>query len=419
MTITPVTAPPQVPSKYDIIPIHSSDVASFKRCRRYWDWTSPTRTNLRRRVEIYGINVPLWFGTGIHYALEMYYNPALRRDPVEAFQTWFELQWVGGTVEEEWLERSYDLKPFELKTDWDKAGDHDDNNRPVYKVRGLRDLLPQAQEEEFEGYRQLGTGMMEFYRDYALREDEFVVVAAESVYSIPLGFEWVDQREDSPNYGNRLEVHARGKRDAIIHFPENDYYGIIDHKTAAVIGDQYFKKLEKDEQCSNYIWASQQEALIHDLPYKKIDGVLYQALRKAFPRPPTILEKSGFPSLNRNDESTTAELFEACIKCNPAFEAWFQKNDKAQLYYTYLVEMGDKQFIERTWTYRSQAEISNTGEQLKDIALDMLDSPRIYPTPTGEYRCLECAFRSPCIAKDDGSDWKSMLTDGYETNLDR
>ena len=90
----------EIPGKHDIIPIHCSDVASFKRCRRYWAFSSPTRQNLRRRVDLYGISMPLWFGTGIHYALEMFYNPTLRRDPVESWETWFDYQWNGGVVTE-------------------------------------------------------------------------------------------------------------------------------------------------------------------------------------------------------------------------------------------------------------------------------------------------------------------------------
>src|SRR5262245_66668156 len=88
-----LAVPPKIPNKVDIIPIHASDIASFKRCRRYWDWSSPTRGNLRRKVQFYGVNPNLWYGGGIHYALEQYYNPVLRRDPVETFIAWFTLQW--------------------------------------------------------------------------------------------------------------------------------------------------------------------------------------------------------------------------------------------------------------------------------------------------------------------------------------
>jgi len=416
-----ITSPPWIPSKWDIIPIHGSDVASFKRCRRYWDWTSPSRTNLRRKVEVHGINMPLWFGTGIHYALEKYYDPILRHDPVESFLTWFEYQWDGGMVTEEWLDLTYDVSP-RYGGEWIGDPGNVDTLHKTWHIRGLKEMLPNIElvQEDFEAHKELGIGMLTFYKEYAEKNDEFVVVAAESTYSIPLGFEAVDIREDSPNYGHKCEVHARGKRDAIVFFPEQNKYGIIDHKTAVRIDEDYFKKLEKDEQCSNYLWATIMESEMHDYPWagQMVDRVIYNALRKNFPKPPTVLQ-NGLLSVARATEGTTAELFQAAILGNTDREHWFRNNDKAQAYYTYLCEMGDSLFIQRDLVTRNPHEVYATGEHLVMIAKEMLNSPAVYPNPTGEFRCLQCAFRSPCIAADDGSDWQGMLADGYEVNRDR
>ena len=431
-----VLRPPEIPSKWDIIPIHSSDVSAFKRCRRYWDWNSPTRNNLRRRVEFYGISIAPWFGNGIHYALEMMYDPMLQRDPVEAFQTWYQYQWEGGVVTEDWLERTYDVHAQAYDPDMDQAfamGAPDDvisqgiaaeqsGQIRTYKIRGLRELLPDPIDEEFEMHRQLGIGMLTYYKEWAKKNDDFVVVAAESTYSIPLGFEAVDQREDSPNYGKKLEVHARGKRDAVLYFPNyaEPTYGINDYKTAIKIGDEYSAKLAKDEQCSNYLWATMQEAKLYDLPWQghKVDRILYTALRKNYPKPPTPL-KNGFPSINRTTEGTTAELFRQYVESDPMMVDWFKTDEKAQAYYNYLVNEGDKLFIIRDLVTRNKYEIQATGDHLVMIAKEMLNSPAIYPNPTGNYLCINCAFRQPCIAKDDGSDWQGMLLDGYEENRDR
>lgn len=418
-----VTSPPVIPSKWDVIPIHGSDVASYKRCRRYWDWTSPARNNLRRRVDIYGINMPLWFGTGIHYALEKYYDPILQHDPVESFKTWYQYQWDGGISTEVWLDLTYDLNPRKLGAHEYAGSDWEDYGGPLWEIRGLRQILPNLHEveEEFELHRELGIGMMEFYREWAPANDNFICVAAESSYSIPLGFESKDVREDSPNYGKSLEVHARGKRDAIIYFQDTDKFGIIDHKTAARVDEDYFLKLDKDEQCSNYLWATIMESEQNNsLPWygHTVDRVLYTALRKNYPKPPTITSH-GWPSLDRQKEGTTAELFQQTIIGNENFEVWFRENEKAQSYYTYLCEMGDSAFVQRDLVVRNKYEIAATGAHLRMIAKEMLNEPMIYPNPTGEFRCLQCAFRSPCIAADDGSDWQGMLMDGYEENRDR
>ena len=393
-----------LPSKWDIIPIHASDISAYKRCRRYWDWSSPTRTGLRRKVQIFGVNPALWFGTGIHYALEMYYNPVLKRDPVEAWLTFFDLSWRGGIVDADWLDRVYDIDP-------------ETHGGTLYKIRGLMDLLPDPDQEEFMAYKELGVGMMEFYKDYAKRNDDFQVVAAESMFSVPLGFEAVDRREDSPNYGEARPVHARGKRDAIIQSLETGRFGIIDHKTKSKIDDNYRASLQKDEQCTNYMCMSQEEAEVYDLPYKEISFVVHQALRKVFPSPPTPL-KSGLPSLSRTDESTTPAMFEQYVKENN-LRVWFESNEKAQFYYEYLVKEGDRQFIERNHVWRNAAELNAQGRHIRAIAKEMLSDPAIYPHPTGDFLCINCAFRAPCLAADDGSDWIGILEDGYERQTDR
>lgn len=415
-----VVAPPPVPDKFDIIPIHASDVNSFLRCRRYWDWTSPTRNNLRKRVDINGVNLNLWFGSGIHYALEMYYNPFLSRDPVEAFETWFNYQWEGGLVTEEWLERTYDVKPVEKVFE----NDHIHHERAWF-IRGLRDMHPDPDHDEFMELKDLGIGMMKFYREYAPKNDDFVIVSPEAKFSVPLMhpdtgkiLTAVDVREQSPNYGKKLEVHARGQRDAILYRPAVNRYGIIDHKSAAKVDEDYFIKLDTDPQCSTYIWASQQEAIIHDLPYKEVDEVIYQALRKTYPRPPTQL-KNGTPSLNRTEEGTTAEMFAEFVREN-GLVPWFEANEKAQGYYTWLLESGDENFIVRRSTYRTPTMVKNTGRNLAMVALEMLDPKlRIYPHFTGNYDCTRCAFRPPCIAEEDGSDVGFMLDNGYERNRGR
>jgi hypothetical protein len=367
-------------------------------------------------VQIYGINFPLWYGSGIHYALEMYYDPILQRDPVESFKTWWEFQVNGGHVTEEWLERVYDIHPQLIS----QPANGDDGFPRTYHVKGLKELLPMPDNDEFEQHYELGVGMMEFYRKWAPKNDDFVPVAAESTYSIPLGFSAIDQREDSPNYGKTLEVHARGKRDAVIYYPDQDKFGLIDHKTAARIDEAYFAKLEKDEQCSNYLWATIQEAKMYDLPWKDhmVDRVLYTALRKNYPKPPTITQ-SGWPSLDRQKEGTTAELFQELVVGNEKYETWFKNTPKAQEYYLYLCEQGDDMFIVRDLVTRNRFEIESTGLHLQMVAREMLDDPAIYPNPTGEFRCIQCAFRAPCIAADDGSDWIGMLADGYEENRDR
>ncbi|MEM4409811.1 MAG: PD-(D/E)XK nuclease family protein [Candidatus Caldarchaeum sp.] len=399
----------EIPNRYEVLPIHASDISAFMRCRRYWDWSSPLRRNLRRRAEIFGIDLNLWFGSGIHYALEKYYDPKLRRDPVETFSTWFDLQWNGGVVTSEELNLVYDSHPREI-------------GENLYEVRGLYDLLPDPLPEEFEHYRDLGIGMMTFYKDYASRNDDFEVVAAESPFSIPLGFEAVDPRVDSPNYGKKLEVHLRGKRDAVIYYPDRKdprkQYGIIDHKTVGRLDESYFIKLENDPQCTTYLLASRIEAERNDLPWKYAEDILYQALRKVYPKPPTITSR-GLPSLDRTKESTTASLFLQTVK-ELGLEGWLNSDERAKSYYEYLLVEGDRLFIQREYATRNQHQLDLAFEEVKAVAREMTSSSTaIYKHPSGMPHCTRCQFRAPCLAFDDGSDWERMLADGFEVSTPR
>src|SRR6185295_5942301 len=426
-----------IPSKWDIIPIHTSDRETFKNCRRRWDWSSPARRNLVRKVRVSVVIMPLWFGTGIHVGLQRYYNPVLSEDPVKVFEDWFNTEWNGGYVHYNDLDQyaDRDPKPHGIEQYYDA-------NTGMFVpamwfVKGLSELLPDPDEELFEEHRVLGIGMLTFYKDYAKREDNFRVVSVEQTFSVPIRdpngeiVKMVDSRRmpkewisDKPAayLGMPKEVHARGRRDAIVQDNETGKYGIIDHKTAAKINDDYFRHLDLDEQCTTYLWTGEEEAKIYDREWKSLDFIIYNALRKNFPKPPTMLKK-GTPSLDKTKESPTAEMFLKCIKDN-GLEMVLEGSEQMQNYYPYLLEQGDKLFIQRgapglPYVTRNKAQRANAGRRLYYEAMDMLYNPNIYPNPTKNYSCLNCIFRAPCLMAEDGSDYEAMLEDSYQANYDR
>ena len=444
--------PPKNPSKWDIIPIHNSDRAAFKFCRRQWAWGSPSRFNLIPRAEVYGIEKNLWFGTGIHYALEQYYNPVLSRDPAEAWLEWFELQWRGGTVTENEVKGFADRNPELIQLD----GLYENAN-PIYKVDGLCDILPDPggdNEELFLGMKDLGVGMMRFYKDYAEANDNFSVISLEHDFSVPVldkegkplyavdnrkmpegwepNFELEnefgplmyertppDQGYDHDYDTNELlkQVHVRGRMDMIIQEHEYGRMGVWDHKTTSRLDEDYFRHLELDEQCTSYLGFGELEARLHGLEYKSLEFITYQALLKGYPKPPTITSR-GMPSVDRNNETTTAELFAQTIK-NMGLEGVFSVDTKLQNYYTWLLEQGDKRFIQRTDTWRNRTQKLNSMIRCYYEARDMLNDPVPYPNPTKNYGCLNCRFRGPCIQAETGDDYMQTLEDGYMPNWDR
>lgn len=428
-----------IPSKWDIIPIHTSDRATFKNCRRRWDWSSPARRNLVRKVRISGVIMPLWFGTGIHYALQKYYNPILSEDPVKVFEEWYNTEWNGGVVHFNDLEQYADRDPVPHNPTvcYDP---HTGGEVPSqWYIKGLSELLPDPNEELFEEHRVLGIGMLNFYKEYAAREDNFRVVNVEHTFSVPIVQpngevlvttdnrimpNWFnrDERWIPQQYSSLKEVHARGRQDAVIQDNDTGQYGILEHKSAIRIDDDYFRHLDLDEQCTTYLWAAEKEAEIYDLEYKKVDFIIYNALRKNFPKPPTMLQ-SGLPSVDRQKESPTAEMFIKCIKDN-GLEMVLEGKPQLQSYYTYLLEQGDKLFIQRgvpgmPYVTRNKAQRENAGKRLYFEAMDMLNDPNIYPNPTKNYSCLNCIFRAPCLMAEDGSDYEFVLNDAYQENYDR
>lgn len=433
-----------IPSKYDIIPIHTSDRATFKNCRRKWNWSSPARNNLTRKVSIFGIYPPFWFGTGIHNAIEKYYDPSYTEDCVVAFESWFEMQVNGGYCTEDELPEFIDREP-KLQANG------------MYWVNGLKDLMPTFDIDVFDEYLATGVGMLNYYKEYAAANDNFTVIAVEQVFSVPvldengnalympdtrsMPHDWLpdlslensygelmrleqslDQSnvlpQDGPVYDVYKQVHARGRIDCIIQDNETGRYGIRDYKTASRIDEDYFRHLDLDEQVTTYSYAAEVMAHMYDLPYKQIDFLDYQALLKAYPKPPTKL-KNGTLSISRSTESTTAEMFAEAIDILNQ-RALFNADDKMQSYYTWLIETENKRFINTYRVRRNAHQKAQCGRRLYFEALDMLDANvRIYPNPTKDYSCLNCWFRTPCTMVEDGSDYNSLLEDGFVLNHDR
>jgi hypothetical protein len=292
-------------------------------------------------------------------------------------------------------------------------------------VRGLEDILPDPDHDKYQELLELGIGMLTYYKRYAEKNDAFEVFVAEHQFSVPVWdceaeriLTMIDTREDSPNHGKRLEVHARGKQDALWMDPA-ERVGILEHKTAIKIGEDYFEKLENDEQVTSYLWAAEVEAMYYDLPYKgtPIQEVTYNVMRKNFPRPPTVV-RGGLFSVDRANESCTYELLMEWITENNIDPS--SLSDKHQGYISWLRDVGDEQFIIRKHVRRNKHEISNAGYRLYLEALDMLDpNLRIYPNIRNDWACLRCQFRAPCLAQESGADYQQLINDNYAAQRDR
>jgi hypothetical protein len=347
------------------IPIHTSDRKKFKGCRREWDFSSVIRQSYRPAR----LARPLSFGTSIHKGLETLYHP----------DTW-EMVKNGGAPAAAVYTAS--LQAFRDQQLWSKQ---------VYLKQTKQDFLPEQFQVEYDEDMKLGEGMLRNYFKWHRREDQFIPVAVELDFEVPL-FE-------IPGIDEDFLVVYRGRIDVLVRDLDGGFW-IMDHKTNARWDDR-FGFLELDEQCGSYCWALQVMLGI------KIEGVIYSELYKGAPEPPERLTR---PYKGRNfstnkQQNTTYHLFIETLKA---------QGEPLSPYADYInfLKAEGKTYFRREQIHRSQTELKNLGLQIADEAHDMLESPKIYPNP-GKYTCDWCSYRQPCIATNDGSDVQFILDTNY------
>jgi RecB family exonuclease len=298
----------------------------------------------------------LEFGTAIHAALEVYYEP-------NAWTADREMVKLASIAEFEFINKK------QLKA-------RDEN--PANEIL-----------DDYKGRLELGIGMLEHYFQWAERVDDFTPIAVEQKFEVPIS--------------GRTDAVYRGKIDMLAQ-DSNGGYWIWDHKTTARMEDRE-PYLEIDEQCGSYAWALQVQLGI------KVLGVVYNELFKGFPQPPAMnssARQGRWFSVNRQQD-TSYEVYLRTIT---------EANEPLHLYEDFLnyLKAGGKQYFRRTQVHRSQVELLNLGNQIALETEDMLDpNLKLYPNPN-KFRCKWCDFRAPCLATNDGSDVEWILQQNYKVD---
>lgn len=377
--------------------IRTSDRLSFKRCRRAWNWSSMMRENL---VPVRGAK-PLEFGTSWHHAMALYYDPL----------TWH-------------LVKHPKTRPGVLASIKGSFVAHNKATRDQYvDESGNLDL---ETEEDFEERKVLGVMMLDHYFEWAIDEDRGLTpVYVEVDFEVPIlqpdgkplfypapGGPWdhpysspiSDMREAMGMEREMWPVFYQGRLDGIV-TDQFGFYWILEHKTAAQMADT--GHLVLDEQTGSYAWALQHQLGI------RVSGIIYNEALKDFPEPPQQLVA---PRLGRNfsvnkNARTTYEL---------AYKTLVNAGENLELYEDYLgfLKLEGNKFCRRTPVRRNANELKDMGERIYWEALDMLNwNLPLYPNPS-RFACMQCAFRSPCIAKNEGSDYQFILDEGFRHRTD-
>lgn len=345
--------------------IRTTDRMQFRRCRRKWFWQSHMFDQRVPKAP----QEPLWFGIGIHYALDDYHGHNIYQHPARAWQAYV----------------------------------HGCRQAARLNDGGLKDhiLVPTWKE-----YLDLGTLMMEYYADTWLKNrDPLTTYLHNGVPQCEVDFE-IPLPIDN---GTGRPVVYRGRLDRV----SIDEYGrlwIVEYKTAAAFRLYHF---DTDDQINAYCWAC------YVLYGRPVAGVVYMQFKKDFPKPPRVLANGKLSTDKR--QPTTHGLYRQALKDmygdpNLAPMANIQMLN-------YLVDFesidGDK-FIRRDMIERNMHQIQAEGVKILMEATDMVnpDLP-LYPNPNKDCG-WDCPMQAACVAMDSGDDHEGILNDitakreGYE-----
>lgn len=335
--------------------IRTSDRIGFKRCRRKWGWQSHLRGNLTTKEGV----APLWFGSGVHFALEDFHGLRNYPHPIKAFEAY-----VKATYNQS--KHSGRRLPF----DW-----------PELVI--------------------LGRQMLSYYADTWLQARDplktFIwqgqpQVEVHALIPIPV---------ESPHYDKVLYAITM---DRIVE-AEDGFLYILDYKTAKRIQTQFF---QTDPQISAYCWAASR---LYDRP---IGGFIYQQHRKDVPAEPRLLTSTGTFSTARTQLTSHRHYRKALLnQFGDVINAPVENLE-------YLNWLNDQEtpsqdrYIRRDYVYRNEYQIEAEGVK---VLLEMdemlnLDLP-LYPNPTRECGNM-CAFNNACISMDDGGDWEDELKTAFQ-----
>lgn len=348
----------------DKLVIHTHDRITFKRCRRKWQFSSPWCENLSPVEK--NANIHLWFGSGIHFALEDYHGYNKFGHPGAAFEAYF------------------NAFPEEEK--------------------------PLMANDMFE----LGLGMLDYYLKWLQPRDIYKTLWLDGKPMVECSFELQipELTEYAQQKGIAEMVTYHGTIDKIVTDPEGRWW-LVDYKTASSIDT---KKLSTDSQISAYLWAAEQY-LDHD-----IEGMIFLQMAKDVPSFPKQLKNGSF-SKDKRQKTLHAYYREALMQ---------EFGEIPKDYVEFLNELAANETEEGNCYIRWDKVERNanckeaTYEHILSEGFDMIDLvaqvgqpvyQRFYPNFTRDC-AWDCPFRIICIAKDEGHDYRELLTDNFELRVE-
>lgn len=364
----------------DKVILRNSERKLFKECQWKWEREYVDRLKPRR-----GESTALWFGTGIHLALEKYYIPGVERgtDPRETWR-----QYV--------LDSDADMRYVNTS---DALGNFDE---AVEAMELGEDML---------------TGYLELYGD----EEWMEVIATEFDFQVSIEYDRFDGEM------SKEKAVVVGSIDLIYRDTRTGKIWLADHKTARALGSQNTQFLPMDDQAGLYL-AVAEKALKHKEiigEEDKVAGIVFNYLvkSKSDPRPrnedglctnkPT---KAHYLAQLDGDEAELKKLKVAEL------EALAEKQGKTvfgEVSKTQPPKRFDRVEVRRS-PARNRKQVLRLIEDLTAMGLVRYNVLRATKT-TGTH-CGYCPFLEICQMDEEGSDWSSLAEeifvkwDPYETH---
>jgi hypothetical protein len=332
------------------------DRATFKRCRRAWDFGSIERRNLDPVLPLRAFDLE----EALRYAMTVYYFPAM----------W---DWSRAIV-----------RPLVLE------GFVKSMREQRERYERHRPFTPEQQEEWFDSVR-AGQALLRSYFEWAPTVDRFETIRVETEIDLIIpdpvivGAGLTTPEGDTILYRERLELLVADS---------DDRFWLVTHRLAGPTwADE--DELVLDEEALAQCWACEEY-------YVKVPvaGSIHNELRiEGHPRtaPPLSdvpAEMSSWP----DRVPRRLPILGPEAPPRPATE---------------IVAQTTTDHFRRTTIARSQAELEGFGKQLAALAHDITDTMlRVYPTPSWPH-CRMCPYRSPCIALNEGEDAEGVLRSSY------
>jgi hypothetical protein len=342
----------------------TSDLRTFKRCRRAWDLGSPFRRNLVPNGPVR----PFELDTAIRDALAVYYYPGM----------W---NWPRRIVE-----------PIALSK-------YSDSMQRQFDRHGERFGTPGEDAALFERMLPLGEAMLRRYFEWAPRVDSFHAIRVDTDFQVNPPDP--DHPGDGLVAGDR-EVRYAGRVDLLaVEQPvwlrqqdEQTQYWVVHHRVACgPWGDLHALLL--DDRGNSSSWAGQHAARV------RVGGVVYNELRADGDIPAQAL-------------SDTSVLETGPTTPDPVLEA-----ELAARLADGRIRSESNRWCRRTWIAMSPIEIHAHQQRDAEVIKEMLSSPDSpYPSPSLE-NCSGCVFRKPCTTMTAGEDPGPILEEEYRVRMDR